>query len=132
MTRLVYPNIWYDLQDSPSARAELLDYVSHVVCWNDRGSPIRSSGADNLLGFVLDDYRMDEQIDELVGKIVFSDEAAALADFVKELRNFIDEVRTVDTRLSRIHECVAPDALVLSARRLLQRLNERGRPIFED
>ena len=130
MAYFVYPPSWFELRQKPSARFELLGFVSDIVDWNKEGSRIKAEGADDFLGFFYDTYAMDQGVDRLVGEIIFQDESKQLEDLVGKLSRFLDELQRRNKNLHHLHEVLLPTELVSAATALYQKFKDRGLPEY--
>lgn len=120
-----YPDSWRSLGQVPSARLELLSYIEDSSKWNDPNSEIQTMGSDSLVGFLFDNYQMNEGTSHLVGQLIFEDEEQLLSGFVTRLWRFFKEAED-DPR--QLHEIPLPDDVVQSAEALHAKLIERGTP----
>lgn len=127
MTEFIYPESWNRLNQAPSARAELISFIRDIVEWNDDLSYVKKNGADDLIGFFYDVYRIDKGASQWVGKLIFPDEVSHIDAFIDELSRFI-RAWEATTNLSRIHQATMPQNVIDRARKVVRKLEEQGVP----
>lgn len=128
MSDFVYPPSWSRLRQIPSARTELLLHVNDVLSWNEPSSRIKTGGADGLVSFIYDEYRLDDDPGRLVGELLFEDELTPMQEFVRAFDTFLNRYQASDPHLAKLHTADLPSSVVDSATHLYSVLKTHGVP----
>ncbi len=124
----VYPHTWDALSLVKSMRLELYLTIEDLAKWQELDTQSKEQALHYGVTLLLDELRIDERCEDMIGAILFENEAAAASRVSKDLLALID---TLKDEMGRAHFSGVqeiPSELLANSKLLWAEMNKNGSP----